>query len=211
MHDIQKKILQLSEEQDLNTLGYRKLGALVGVDHPQKVKWHLQKLIRDGHLITTVDGQLTKPASNSISAHTIMLPILGRANCGEPLQFAEVEHGDSIQVSKSLLPKNKATSCFAVRAIGESMNQADIKGQPLLNGDLAVVDASIDGPEEDEFILVSIDGLATIKQWKTDRDAQRIMLNAVSSLDFNPIILGVQDEEAYTVHGKVIDVIPTAV
>jgi len=211
MHVIQKKILKLSDEIDLNTLGYRKLGALVGEDHPQKVKWHLQKLIRDGHLTATPDGQIIKPASNLDSARTMLLPILGRANCGEPLVFAQEEHGEGIQISKSLLPKKKANNCFAVHAVGDSMNQADVNGQPIVDGDLVIVDASVGGPENDEYIVVSIDGLATIKQYRYDSERRRIVLNAVSTKQYSPIIIDAQDEDSYTVHGKVIDVIPTAV
>jgi SOS-response transcriptional repressor LexA len=210
MHRLQKKILQLSEEQDLNALGYRKLGALIGADHPQKVKWHLQKLIRDGHLIVSVDGELVKPTNQSEAAQTILLPVLGRANCGEPLQFAGENHDENIQISKSFLPINKVNNCFAVRAVGQSMNQAQINGQPLLDGDIAIVDSTLDGPEDDEYILVSVDGLATIKKASIDRDRRRLVLYSESSQNINPIVLSAKDHSAYTVHGRVIDVIPTA-
>jgi SOS-response transcriptional repressor LexA len=210
MHKLQKKILQLSEEQNLNAIGYRKLGALIGVDHPQKVKWHLQKLIRDGFLILSVDGELVKPTNQSEAAQTILLPILGRANCGEPLQFAGENHDENVQVSKSFLPAYKANNCFAVRAVGQSMNQASINGQPLTDGDLAIIDSTLEGPEDDEYILVSIDGLATIKKASIDRERQRLVLLAESSQNLNPIVLDADDHSAYTVHGRVIDVIPTA-
>lgn len=210
MHDIQIKILDLADQQDINELGYRRLGALIGVDHPQKVKWHLQKLIRDGKLIANVDGELVRPAQHALSSHTMLLPVLGRANCGEPLQFAGENHDESIQVSKSLLPKDKLNNCFVVKAVGDSMNKALINGQPLNDGDLAIVDASLDGPEDDEYILLSIDGLATIKKLKTDRQRNRILLLAESTKDFNPIVLSEDDHSAYTIHGRVIDVLATA-
>ena len=50
IHEIQTKILEVAKVNDLNKLGYRKIGKLIGVDHPQKVKHHIMQLQKKGLL-----------------------------------------------------------------------------------------------------------------------------------------------------------------
>jgi hypothetical protein len=47
MHDIQEKLLSLSKTTDISSLGYRKIGQLIGTDHPQQIKHHLSQLIKN--------------------------------------------------------------------------------------------------------------------------------------------------------------------
>lgn len=210
MHIIQTKLLELIKKQDLSDIGYRKIGAEIGVDHPQKVKWHLEKLVRDGKILRNYDGQFSLPKIQKVSHSIIMLPVLGRANCGEPLLLAGETAEEPVQVSKSLLPRGRADDCFAVRAEGNSMNKANIKGQPIRPRDLVVVDSSQIAPKNGDYVVASIDGYATIKRFSLDNLRRRVMLMPESSERHNPIVLDQDNLAGLRIHGKVIDVIPTA-
>jgi len=49
-HPTQKAILKLAKKQSLKGLGLRRIGKLIGVNHPQKVKHHLMRLVKNGLL-----------------------------------------------------------------------------------------------------------------------------------------------------------------
>lgn len=57
---------------------------------------------------------------------TFSIPILGFANAGKPLMYADSSDLGSIEVSKSLLPKSKE-HYFFVKVSGDSMNLASVK------------------------------------------------------------------------------------
>ena len=130
MHSIQEKILKLAGKEDIAQYGLRKLGEKVGVDHPQKVKWHLQKLLKDGHLVRDNTGSI-KVVDEHTTPNMARIPILGLANCGEALAFADNTQHGSLTLSPSLVTAKDYTKLFAVQATGDSMNKASIKGQPI--------------------------------------------------------------------------------
>ncbi|HEV7423933.1 MAG TPA: hypothetical protein VGO21_01960, partial [Candidatus Paceibacterota bacterium] len=88
MNPIQQKIFELSQKHDLKKMGLRHIGRLIGVEHPQTIKYHLKKL-------GLIDGdKKEKPESVKITLPSpkqslISIPILGLANCGDPTMFAE--------------------------------------------------------------------------------------------------------------------------
>ena len=53
LHETQKKLLDLYRKlgvEEFNKMGYRKLGRVIGVEHPQKVKHHVIQLSEKGLL-----------------------------------------------------------------------------------------------------------------------------------------------------------------
>ena len=206
MHKIQKRIIRLAKEEDISNLGYRKLGEKIKVDHPQQVKWHLSKLIANGHLQTTPDGGLTVMEDQPKLAK---LPILGAANCGEPLIMAEDRVEDYLTLSPGLLPKSKQANIFAVKASGDSMDKADIGGASIQDGDYVIVDSATQSPNNGDYVLASIEGLATIKRFVKDESQKVIALVAESSRPRPPIIVGEDELQSFVVHGRVMNVIHT--
>jgi SOS-response transcriptional repressor LexA len=206
MHKIQKRILRLATEENITDLGYRKLGEKIKVDHPQQVKWHLSKLIADGYLQTTPDGQLVVMKDQPKLAK---IPILGAANCGEPLIMAEDRVEDYLTLSPGLISKLKAANIFAVRASGDSMNKADIRGQSIDSGDYVIVDSAVHVPKNGDYVLASIEGLATIKRFLRDEQQRIIALVSESTRPRPPIIIGEDEANTFVVHGVVTNVIHT--
>ena len=209
MHNIQIKILRLSKKTDIRDLGYRKIGSLIGVEHPQKVKWHLEKLIRDGKLVRETDGRFL-PRESSSAGSMIRVPILGRANCGEPLSYAEQEYSQALKLSSTCLPKGIDGKLFALRAVGDSMNKANISGRNIEDGDIVLVDTRVNAPKSGEYIAASVEGLATIKKLNIDKEKSWVVLTPESSSQHNPIVLHKSDSDAYQIHGRVFDVIKLA-
>lgn len=206
MHKSQKKILELATSEDIGSYGLRKLGEKIGVEHPQKVKWHLTKLLNDGLLYKTASGSI-RPITNKTQATLARLPILGLANCGEPLAFADNTTHDYLTVSPNLIKSRNYQSLFAVQASGDSMNACSVNGKNIEDGDYVIVDSSINNPVSGEYIVSSIEGLANIKKYIRDDQNKIIALVSESTKERPPIVLDENDLDSYIVHGKVVTVI----
>jgi SOS-response transcriptional repressors (RecA-mediated autopeptidases) len=213
IHQIQQKLLILAKEQDLSGLTLRKIGELVGEPNsPQKIKHHLDKLIEKGLLLVGADGKTLKPASGGLDEKSkiISLPIIGSANCGEATVCAEQKIEGYLKVSVKILGdnlKNKIADLFVLRAIGNSMNQASVKGKSIEEGDFVIVEKNQGTPANGDYVVSTIDGLANIKKFIFDQPNKQIILVSESSLDLPPIYIHQDDYSAYLVCGKVVEVI----
>lgn len=210
MHSIQNKILKLAKKEDIGQLGLRKLGEKVGINHPQQVKYHLQKLIDAGRLIRTPFGVLRVAAPSRSIANIFNIPILGQANCGQPLSSAEESDWGSLTLSPSLVKTKNTAKLFAVRAVGDSMNKAAINGQNIEDGDYVIVDGSVEQPGSGAYVVSSVGGLANIKRFVRDETNKLIRLLSESSRDLPPIIIDPNDVDSYLIHGQVVSVIKSA-
>ena len=117
----------------------------------------------------------------SESACTVNLPILAGVSCGAP-NLAEVDVEGYIPTDKSFLRSN--TEYYYLRAVGDSMNDADIK---INDGDFVLVrrqDTASDG----EKVVALIDDRATIKVLKTGEDYVVLMPKSTNP-DHRPIIM----------------------
>ncbi|MDX1765916.1 MAG: S24 family peptidase [Candidatus Saccharimonadales bacterium] len=207
MHNLQKRLLKLAKREDLGQLGYRKLGEKIGVEHPQKVKHHLQKLINDGFLYRTVDGQLKVSTPGNSAGKMLSLPILGEANCGQPLAYADDTIHGYLKLSPSLVRSKRPGDLFIVKASGDSMNKARVGGKSINDGDYVVVDSSVEIPENGDYVVSTIEGLANIKCFKRDQAAELISLESQSTRPRPPIFVHPDDTDSYRIHGRVVDVI----
>jgi len=199
MHPTQKKLLALSQTQNLAVLGLREVGRMIGEPHPQKVKYHLQKL-----------GLLSndkKKAEDRKNNPLMSIPLMGLANCGEATIFAEPNTEQYLQVSKKFIDSNNADSLFAVKAVGDSMNRAEIKGKSIEDGDYVVIDSENKDFKNGDYILSILNGMANIKKFMRDDSHRQIILISESSNSYPPIFIHEQDFEHYTASGKVVSVL----
>lgn len=208
MHTIQKRILELAKQQDLSQLGLRKIGAAIHVSHPQQVKYHLQKLIDAGRLVRTPFGVLRVATPSKALAGILQIPVLGQANCGQPLSRAEESDWGTLTLSPSVIHTADASKLFAVKAVGDSMNRAAVGGMSINDGDYVIVDGSQQTPTSGSYIVSSVGGLANIKKYLRDDKHQIIRLVSESTRDFPPIVLDPNDVDSYFIHGCAIRVIP---
>ncbi len=208
MHDIQKKIIKLTSEKDLSTMTLRDIGEGVGLgrEKPQITKHHLQQLVKRGFL-KNKDGKYSKIniKNEDKKSNLLSLPIYGLANCGEAISIAD----DSIQGYLKVSPKitKNKKNIFVVKAKGNSMNKAFIANENIEDGDYVLIDADNKNPENNDIILSIIDGAANIKKFKKDNKRSMISLLSESSSSYEPIYIHQDDQDYYSVAGKVFAVL----
>lgn len=208
MHIVQQKILDLAGTTNLGTLKLREIGELVGEPHPQKIKHHLNQLFKKGFLKQNPQGTVITPVTTSSENDLfITLPILGAANCGQALAIAEEHFEGYLHLSKSNLPNYSPDDFFAVKAVGNSMNKANIDGKPLEDGDYAVIDMRPKSSYQNKYVLSVINGAANIKKLLIDNANEQVVLVSESSQNYSPIYIHKDDFQDYLVNGEVIRVI----
>lgn len=183
-------------------MSYRDIGKLIGESHPQKVKYHLEQLEQNNLIESNAAGTAIK--KTSIDKGIVSIPILGSADCGPATVFADENIEGYLRVSSKLVSSRKGL--FALKAIGTSMNRANIKGNALDDGDYAIIDSTAKDPQNNEYVVSVIDGLCNIKKFIKDTVNKQIVLVSESIQDFPPIHIH-PDEKSYFVCGKVIQVI----
>lgn len=202
MHSIQKKLLKLAGQYNLGILSYREIGKLIGESHPQKVKYHLEQLEQQQLIQSNAEGKTIK--KTVIDKGIISIPILGSADCGPATFFADENIEGYLRISSKIVPAKEGL--YALKAVGNSMNNADIKGKSLEDGDYAIIDSRIATPENRDYVVSVIGGLCNIKRFIMDAIHNQIVLISESLHDFPPIYIH-PDETDYFVCGRVIDVI----
>lgn len=207
MHIIQQNLLKLAQTQEINKMSLRDIGKLIGVQHPQIVKHHIEQLQKKKLLALTTERNLVSDLKESDMAFKaiINIPILGDANCGLPVAIADGRIQGYLPVSKSSVPKIK--DVFALRAVGNSMNKAQIEGKGIDDGDYIIVDSSDRMPENNKYVVSIIDGAANVKKLFIDKENNRFVLWSESTEEFPPIFIQEEDMSEYMITGKVIKII----
>ncbi len=198
MHPIQKKLLELSQIHDLNELGLRQITRMVGEKHPQKIKYHLQKL-----------GFLEyKPGTSAFmdKARLVPIPLRGMANCGEASIYADTEEKTFINVSERVLPRT-INKLYALETVGDSMNKANINGNSIDDGDFVIVDPESNIFENGDYVVSIINNMANIKKFYKDDQNKQIILLSESLKKYPPIYIHEDEMSHYMTSGKVLAVL----
>lgn len=209
MHLVQEKIINLAGGRDLSSLTLRKIGDLIGEQgSPQKIKHHLNQLIGKGLLIVGSDGKIKKAGRGVGKSGLVSLPILGSANCGQALIFADERIEGYLKLSRGMIKKgliDRIEDVFVLKAVGDSMNRTAVNGKNIEDGDYVIVDKK-ENVRNGDCVVSVIDGTANIKKILFDGKNGRIILLSESSRDFPPIYISEEDKDSYLVCGKVVDV-----
>lgn len=205
MHPIQEKLLKIISERNIGNLTLRQIGDLVQESLPQKVKHHLSQLEQKGFITIDSKNQKITRSANKVQPtdFLVSIPILGSANCGSATIYADENIEGYLKVSKRLISKLKGV--FAIKAQGNSLNRADVKGKNIEPGDFVIIDSNQTSPRDGDYILSVIDNMANIKKFRNDPKNERIVLLSESTGNFNPIFIHQDDD--FRINGKVIDVI----
>ncbi|MBI2482095.1 MAG: hypothetical protein HYV76_00810 [Candidatus Vogelbacteria bacterium] len=205
MHYIQEKLLKLIDHQNISGLTLRDIGSLINETFPQKVKHHLSQLESKGFISIDKKNSIIKRTSGQTknSDLFISVPIYGTANCGPRTIYANQNLEGYLKVSKKLL--SKKDKIFALRAEGNSLNKANIKGKSIEDGDFVIVDSQATSPKNGDYIVSIIEEMANIKKYIWDAKNSQIILGSESTQNYNPIY--VHEDDNIIINGKVIDVI----
>ncbi len=115
------------------------------------------------------------------------IPIMGVADCGEPLSIADDYIEDYMQVSSGFI-KGKKEDYFFVRAHGDSMNKENIRDKNLV-----LIKKENGEPRSGENVLAIVNGCGTIKKFFKRADAIYLQPNS-SNPKHKPIVLHRDDE-----------------
>lgn len=115
------------------------------------------------------------------------IPVMGTADCGEPLSIADDYIEDYMQLSAKFI-KGKKEDYFFVRAKGDSMNRENIK-----DSNYVLIKKTQDLPGNGENVLAVINGLGTIKKFYKKKDTIVLSPNS-SNKKHKPILLHRDDE-----------------
>jgi SOS-response transcriptional repressor LexA len=208
MHLIQQKILKISMSKNIAKLTLREIGQLVGEPHPQKIKHHINQLLKKGFLKQNIDHSLTSPiSSNDQNNVFITLPILGSANCGLATRIVDEYPEGYLHISKSMLPNFIPDQFFVIKAIGNSMNKASIHGKHIDDGDYIIINRKNINNYQNKYVLSIINGMANVKKFIMDSINNQIILISESTQDYPPIYIHRSDFQNYMINGVIEDVI----
>lgn len=207
MHIIQQKLLKLSGRHNLGEMKLRQIARLIGENHPQKIKHHLNQLEKGGFIKFDKRKKIIERIRLGAIKKTnfFAIPILGSANCGKATIFADENLEGYLKVSGKLLKKKEGV--FAIKAEGHSMNRANINGQFIDDGDYVIIDNKNRVPNNGDYVLSVIDDVANIKKFIFDKENNQIVLLSESTEKLPPIYIHPKDFSRYIVNGKVIQVI----
>lgn len=139
--------------------------------------------------------QLINPSKKE--SFTITLPVFASAGCGNLSVLAERIFDEFVDISTNLVKGRKKENLFVIKAVGKSMQGADI-----YDGDLVLVEKIDDKDIEiGDIVVALIDDNAVIKKYVRADDV--IVLNPVSKdKSFRPIII--DGSSTYKIFGKVL-------
>jgi len=171
---------------------------MIGENHPQKVKHHMQQL---GLLPSTPGSKVS-----AIQARLISIPLRGLANCGEATIYAEPYDNQYLQVSNKII-QHPSENLFAVQAVSDSMNRADIHGNNIEDGDYVIVDPDDKFFKDGDYVLSIMNGMANVKAFARDSDNNQVILSSQATESHPPIYIHEDDLSYYMTSGKVIAVL----
>lgn len=207
MHPLQQLLLELARKKNLGNMTLREIGAEVGEKFPQKIKHHLDQLLKKGLIKMDKQSRVIEVVKEGREEHTNLysVPIIGFASCGPATRFADEDVRGFLKVSSKFLPKKQGL--FAVKAVGSSMNRSKINGNNIEDGDYVLIDGGNINPKTGDYVLSVIDRAANIKKFILEEN--RIILISESNEDYPPIIIHPEDVKSYNyiVNGKVVGVI----
>ena len=210
MNDIQAKVLEIAETKDLGSITYYRLSKMLGVDHPYRVKYAIDKLIEKGLLTAKPDGSIAKVISSGLKG-LIKIPYYGEVNCGDATALAEDRIQSYLEVSSSVVGTADISNLFALKASGNSMNKADIGGKSVDDGDYVIARKEDNYcPKNGDHVISIIGGAANLKKFRKDTKNRQIVLESESTEDLPPIVISEQDVNnlsAYSIAAKAVAVV----
>jgi repressor LexA len=209
MHRIQEQLLKLIGRAQIGGLTLREIGQMIDETSPQKIKHHLEKLQAKGLISLNRSQQTIALAAFDGESNLLTIPIIGAADCGPATIYTSENIQGYLKLSPKMINTTRSVArkevLFALKANGQSLNRADINGKNIESGDFVIIDSTKTNPEDGDYVVSVIDGMANIKKFKEDRLNNRIVLLSESSHTIPPIF--VHEEDVFTISGTVVDVV----
>lgn len=136
------------------------------------------------------------------SDNFVQVPVFGSASAGAAAMFADQYVEGYFRVSKRLV---KDRNIFAVQVNGTSMNKAVVNSKTIESGDFVLVDGGVKEYKNNDRVLVVIDGLATVKTYRTVDGKTIALIPESTDKRHKPIFL--TDEDDFVINGLVVNVL----
>lgn len=207
MHTIQKKILNFLQKASVTHIGLSQLGRIIEEKHPQQIKHHLEQLKKNGFISWNPETGAIKVLEpiKIITTKLLMLPIYGAASCGPAEMAAKESLEGYLKISSSVLGKVNAKDLFIVRASGNSLDNAQgVRGGPIEDGDLVVIDPKVKSFRNGDYVLSVIDEHANLKRFYKEED--HVTLISESTSEIPPIYIHPDDFPNYMINGVIVRV-----
>lgn len=136
------------------------------------------------------------------SDNFVQVPVFGSASAGAAAMFADQYVEGYLRVSKRLV---KDRNIFAVQVNGTSMNKAVVNSKTIESGDFVLVDGGVKEYKNNDRVLVVIDGLATVKTYRTVDGKTIALIPESTDKRHQPIFL--TDEDDFVINGLVVNVL----
>lgn len=178
------------------------------------VHQHLEALRSKGYLDRTKHKTRSLSVDRSDSVKRLLtrasrsgfalVPVLGSANAGPATIFAEENIESYQKVSRAIV--RKQSGIFAVKVDGDSMNKANVGGNNLEPGDLAIIDSEYRNPNNGDYILAITNGCANLKKFEIKQETGAVVLVSESKNPKHKSIY-ISNTDDFMVNGKIIGVL----
>jgi len=209
MHPTQQKILNLANSIKLNKKNPRIIARFIDIKNPQNIVHHIEQLERKKFISISDNGdikvnmQISQQASN-----LFQLPIYGSASAGPAVDFAEQKIDGYLAVPSSEIGRSNKNGLYLVMVNGDSLNNTKaLRGGPAETGDYAIIDGNNKSPNNGDYVLSVIDGLANLKRFYKDKENKRIELKSESKMETKPIYIKEEHLGDYVINGVIIGII----
>lgn len=212
MHEIQSKLLELAEANDLSRIPLRKIAELLGKPElsPGVLQHHFAQLKKKKLLFVDRKAKTQQRPADLTDERFYVIPIVGAASCGPANTFADEAVEGYLHVSNNSLCANG--KLFAVRADGDSMNSAHVPTPsgikaPIENGDYAIIDTAHIAVDDNigKYVVSIINGMANIKKLAKRPYDYALISESTRMENYPPIIIHENDD--YLINGRVIAVV----
>lgn len=177
-------------EQLRETLGFQSL---------RTVTQYLDTLERKGYIVRRKNAkrniELREADMDGFPTQTVTVPVVANVGCDDLSVFASEQRDEFLEVDKTLI--DSEDDIVAVRAIGDSMNDAGIN-----TGDYVLIRFT-EHAENGDRVAAIVNDMVTVKRLER-RDGMTILWPESKDPKFKPIIL----REDFKIAGRVLCVIP---
>lgn len=212
MHQTQEHLLRFAEQHDLSKIPLRKIAEMLNKPgmSPGVLQHHFSQLEKKSLLFVDRKTKTQQLGAEESDKRFYSIPIVGAASCGPANQLADERVEGYLTVSKNVVTKNG--KLFAVRAVGDSMNNAKVRTPsgdkaPIKDGDYAIVDTSLIAIEDNlnKYVVSIINSMANIKRLTKREYDYALISESLSQSSYPPIIIH-QDDDC-VINGQVIAVV----
>jgi repressor LexA len=200
----QQRVL-LVIKQYLTDLGasptLRDIKEKLGINSTNTVVKHLIALENKGYIVRHKHAkrniELRNGDPSKVKTFLISVPVMASVGCDDLSVVADEKYDEFLEVDNNIIGNRNRADIFAVRAIGDSMNDAGIE-----SGDYVLIEKTEICQNGDRVVAV-VGDMVTVKKFEKRSDV--IVLRPESKdPKYRPIIL----HEDFKIAGKVICTIP---